>query len=92
MTQPTLYDAVVADRCCYGTGSPTYAGPGSICDQPVTHIAHSTWVRGDRTGHSQVRACRTHANFYATAWMPLSLQLGFDGGTQGDTAWIEVLR
>lgn len=91
MSELTLFDVADTGLCEYGMSSPTYRGGGSICSEPVTHVAHGVWTRGDESGHTVARCCRTHANYYADAWVPLCVRLGFDGGTRPDAAWIEIL-
>lgn len=68
-----------------------YGKPERRCSRRATHGARSHIPSHFRDGTENTRAgdygidcCRSHANYYATAWFP-----PFPGMT--DSCWIEVL-
>lgn len=66
-----------------------YGDPrGVLCTAPATHAAVVHWYRGDDEGIARRECCRSHADYYASAWAygPCLLSL-----TDRDVAWIEVL-
>lgn len=83
MTQESLFDAAAdaAGLCRYGeTGT---------CTKPATHRAHGL----NNNGHHAVRdCCREHADYYAGAWCPFSLKMGFAGLPGIEAAWVEIIH
>lgn len=83
----TLFDVAQEDArlCQYGKGDDDYP----VCARPATHGAR--WRHGERIGG--LDCCRTHADYYATAWVPMHLRHGWDdhGVVRDEAAWIEVL-
>lgn len=83
----TLFDLIEDTRCRYGTPDPGDPTPRP-CSAMATHRA--VWAKDGATGG--IDCCRSHANYYATAWVPFSIGMGFsEHDTSDAAAWIEVL-
>lgn len=84
MSDQLTLDLPRAAGCQYGLPQP---GQRPLCDRPATHAAVSV----HRSGHvARVECCRSHANYYASAWAAPHVRL-YPVGMMGDATWIDIL-
>lgn len=70
--------------CDYGTPK---LGETRPCSKPATHAAVGYQPEDEyhREHTARVECCRSHADYYASAWVPIY-------PSQTCSAWIEILR
>lgn len=88
MSQASLLEPLYEGLCNYGLPKPGEQRP---CNEPATHGARwsipPTYLDGTpnvRAGAGGIDCCRDHANYYASAWVPI---YPYEVGS----SWIEVL-
>jgi hypothetical protein len=87
--QLTLLDAAANEWGVCQYGHPQNVGR---CMRPATHRARARKAGGDTEVDVGLECCRDHADYYASAWAPLHLQVGASrGGRWDEAAWIDVL-